>query len=80
MKQDIIWKIISEPSDYTTLINNASYEELKEIFIQYQKNYLEEPTSAIPFYENEQVLREKLLGCSKTVISSLRNNLKNVIN
>lgn len=76
MQQQIIGEIISEPSNYETLINNASYEELKAVFIQYQKNYLEDPVSTISFYENEEGLRNKLLGCSSTVISTLIANFK----
>ena len=66
----ILNKIIKNPQMYEVIINKASYDELKVIFEAYKQRYTDENLANIlPFY-SEAKLRQKLLGCSQTVIST----------
>lgn len=71
----IVDKIIETPHKYHEIIENASYDELKVVFIVYKQKYTEEnPSDLLKFY-SEDTLREKILGCSKSILCSL-NHLK----
>ncbi len=72
----ILNEIIKNPQMYEVIINKASYDELKVIFEAYKQRYTDEkPAHILPFY-SEAELRQKLLGCSQTVISTLQQSYK----
>lgn len=68
----IIETIINNPEQYQVIIEQASYSDLKLVFETYKQQYTDEDPCQILQSFNEISLREKLLGCSKSVISTLR--------
>lgn len=69
----ILNEIIKNSQMYEVIINKASYDELKVIFEAYKQRYTD--AHILPFY-SEAELRQKLLGCSQTVISTLQQSYK----
>lgn len=67
----IIKKIIQNPQNYKTIIQQASFDELKEVYTTYMKHYTSENVYIMVQSYTESALREKLLGCSRTVMDTL---------
>lgn len=71
-KSKVIQQILVCPERYQETIQQANYDDLKIVFSTYVQHYTCESSKKIMENYSEQELREKLLGSSQTVISTLK--------
>lgn len=79
MQSQIIQRIVNSPNDYKSIIENASFFELKEVFTEYKQHYTNENVESIMLnYPTESELRDKLLNSSQRVIATLSKKYKEI--
>lgn len=71
----VIQNIKNNPiSEFKKIIDNATYDECKEIYVAYKSKYTSEDASLDLSCYNEEELREKLKGCSETIYATIQKH------
>lgn len=70
---NIIQKIVDNPENYQKIIHESSVDDWKVLYKFYQSYYTKENIEIMLDCFTEEQLKEKLLGCSQTIISTLKS-------
>lgn len=69
---NITQKILDNPENYKEIINGSTFDDWKELYKIYQSYYTKDNVDIMVNCYTEENLKEKLLGCSQTIISILK--------
>lgn len=69
---NITQKILDNPENYKEIINGSTFDDWKELYKIYQSYYTKDNVDIMVNCYTEENLKEKLLGCSQTIISTLK--------
>lgn len=69
---NIIQKILDNPENYQQIINESSTDDRKELYKTYKSCHTDDNVEIMANCFTEEELKNKLLGCSQTIISILK--------